>query len=55
MPLSAAFIPEGLTALFLNNKKNAVAGEFPIDRLFDMMSTFADLLKNEQLLYDFPW
>ena len=54
MPMTPNFIPEGCMALFLSNQSNAVNGQFSIDKLYQMISTFTDLLKNEQLLYDYP-
>ena len=53
MPLSAIFIPEGLMALFLSNKRNAIEGEYSVKELTDMMVSFTDLLKNEELVHDF--
>ena len=53
MPMAANFIPEGCMALFLNNQSNATNGQFPLDKLFQMVQTFTHLLKNEQLLYGY--
>jgi len=47
MPLTGVFIPEGLMTLFISNHKAGVP--FELDGFFQMMSTFADLLKNEHL------
>ena len=49
MPLSSIFIPEGFVALFMSNNMKEVNSPFSLDRLYSMMSNFADLLKNEHL------
>lgn len=54
MPLSGHFIPEGCMALFLKNENNAINGQFSVTKLHQMISSFSDLLKNEQLLKKFP-
>ena len=54
MPISADFISEGALALFLQNETNADSdGQYSVDKLFQMVVTFSNLLKNEQLNYDF--
>lgn len=54
MSISGHYIPEGCMALFLMNESNAIDGRFPVKRLFKMTRTFVHVLKNEQLLKDFP-
>ena len=49
MPLSSIFIPEGFVVLFMSNNMKEVNSPFALESLFSMMSTFADLLKNEHM------
>ena len=49
MPLSSSFIPEGFVALFMSNNMKEINSPFSLQSLYSMMSTFADLLKNEHM------
>ena len=46
MTLTSIFIPEGCMALYFSNNRDGTAD---CANLYDMMSAFADLLKNEHL------
>ena len=54
MPLSGHTIAEGSMALFLKNETNAVDGQFSVAKLQQMVSSFSDLLKNEDDLKNNP-
>ena len=49
MPLSSIFIPEGFVALFMSNNMKRDTSPFALDSLYQMMASFADMLKNEHL------
>lgn len=49
MPLSSIFIPEGFVALFMSNNMKKDKSPFALDSLYQMMASFADMLKNEHL------